>query len=287
MKAIDNYPDDENSGRLTPSHIVKDLERMSDSQALEMSAWVPIPQNEDIFKNNTNTGTRIPSTPRNTVTDNQKNGWNKVVSKGWETTPKTRTQMKTMTTDDRLLDRILDTTYPSRNFQQQQPQRQSRNVVPTAEIPPLQSLQSDAETFETPLPTIHHHKQQQPITPGTASLPEEIAEAFSDVDISFHEQHQQGKSSTVNERKKQLEYLSSSWVNNYNNTHTTSMNDTTNSSKKQSTSIASSSAKSNKSSDFAGKLRESLKIKKIEAPIRLKGNRSLSQKFANLVNAFE
>jgi hypothetical protein len=62
------------------------------------------------------------------------------------------------------------------------------------------------------------------------------------------------------------------------------MNDTTNSSKKQSTSNASSS-KSNNSSDFAGKLRE--KIKKVEPPIRLKGNRSLSQKFANLVNAFE
>ena len=272
-----NTPDDELFGHLTPSHIVKDLEWMSDSHALEMSAWIPIPQNGDIFNNNTNAGTCISST----LTDNQ-NGWNKVVAKGWETTPKTRTQMKTMTTDDRLLDRILDTTYPSRNFQQQ-PQRQSRNVVPAAEIPPLQSLQSDADTFETPLPTIHHHKQQQPITPGTASLPEEIAKAFSDVDISFHEQQQQGNSRTVNERKKQLEYLSTTWVENYNNTHTT-MNDTTNSSKKQSTSIASSS-KSNNSSDFAGKLRE--KIKKVEPPIRLKGNRSLSQKFANLVNAFE
>ena len=164
---------------------------------------------------------------------------------------------RTTTTDDRLLECILNTTYPSRSYQQ------SHHIM-SDEIPPLLSLHSGTDTLESLLPTIHH---PQPITPGAASLPEEISEAFSDVDISF------GQENTVTVRRNQLEHLSSSWVDNSRTNET---------GKKSSSAIG---TPKNKNSDFACKLRGSLK--KVEPPIRLKGNRSISQKFANLVNAFE
>ena len=139
-------------------------------------------------------------------------------------------------------------------------------------VPVLQSLESKGGTVEDPLPTFHH--RQPSLAACSASLQETISEAFSDVDIGF------GEEKTVSERRKQLEYLSRSWVDD----QKSHMNET---SKARSAFFASKNKPEEKTPMLAGSswVRESHAT---TAPaIRLKGNKNLAQKFARLVNAFE
>jgi hypothetical protein len=168
------------------------------------------------------------------------------------------------------------TTNPSMSL------KQSRRVVPL-----VQSFAAEEDTVEVPLPSVHHH--QTPLSAEcSASLQETITDAFSDVDISF----EQGK--TVSERRKQLEYLSASWVEDKKSRMHQS-------SKGRSAFVApknKNEEKIPKSEILAGSawVRDSLhktqatsanQKKKVEPTIRLKGNKNLAQKFARLVNAFE
>jgi len=171
---------------------------------------------------------------------------------------------------------ITTTTDPSMSI------KQSRPVVPL-----VQSFTAEEDTVEGPLPSIHH--RQIPSTAEcSASLQETISEAFSDVDISF------GQEKTVSERRKQLEYLSASWVED-------KKSRLHESSKGRSAFVApknKNEEKIPKSEIFAGSawVRDSLhktqatsanQKKKVEPTMRLKGNKNLAKKFARLVNAFE
>jgi hypothetical protein len=111
------------------------------------------------------------------------------------------------------------------------------------------------------LPTFHH---RQPSSAAcSASLQETISEAFSNIDVGF------GQDKTVSERRKQLEYLSQSWVDDKNSR----MHE---SSKARLAFVASKNKPEEKKSKLTG-----------VPAIRLKGNKNLAQKFARLVNAFE
>ncbi len=154
--------------------------------------------------------------------------------------------------------------------------KQSRTVVPL-----VQTFTAGEDTVEGPLPSIHH--RHIPSSACSASLQETISEAFSDVDISF------GQEKTVSERRKQLEYLSASWV------------EDKKSRVHESSKVApkiKNEEKIRNSEIFAGSawVRDSLhktqatsanQKKKVEPTMRLKGNKNLAKKFARLVNAFE
>ena len=159
---------------------------------------------------------------------------------------------------------------------------QSRPVVPL-----VQSFTAEEDTVEGLLPSIHH-RQIPSSAECSALLQETISEAFSDVDINF------GQEKTITERRKQLEYLSASWVED----KKSRMHET---SKGRSAFVApknKNEEKITKSDFFAGSacVRDSLhktqatsanQKKKVEPTIRLKGNKNLAQKFSRLVHAFE
>ncbi len=107
-----------------------------------------------------------------------------------------------------------------------------------------------------------------------------ISDAFSDVDISF----EQGK--TVSQRRKELEYYSKSWTTSKSTTHASDDEQKQNPARQASkTNTAATTWAKSSLAKSRGNTTKDKKI--VEPPLRLKGNKSLAQKFASLVKAFD
>ena len=111
-----------------------------------------------------------------------------------------------------------------------------------------------------------------------------ISDAFSDVDINF----EQLEKKTVSQRRKELEYYSKSWTtskssSSYDSGDNQQQNNTVKHPSKTSTAAAT-WAKSSLSKSRGNSAKEK---KMVEPTLRLKGNKSLAQKFASLVKAFD
>lgn len=171
-----------------------------------------------------------------------------------------------------------------RPVEQQSRQRSSPNTIHHQEDggddPPLQSLQSMEEEYQSSLQT--------------------MSEAFSDVDAGLLDQEKK----TVQQRKKELEYLARSWTRSYDNEGSVNDDDgggagmsgfvTNNKTATAKTAATTQERPPTTKTTFwtnsnGPSSQKANKFKKVtgEPTLRLKGNKSLVQKFASLVNAYD
>ena len=107
-----------------------------------------------------------------------------------------------------------------------------------------------------------------------------ISDAFSDVDVCFEQEK------TVSQRRKDLEYYSKSWTTSKSSSYDSGDNQQLQA-KHQSTANVAAATKWAKSSLSKSRGNTTKEKKMAEPTLRLKGNKSLAQKFANLVKAFD
>ncbi len=108
-----------------------------------------------------------------------------------------------------------------------------------------------------------------------------ISDAFSDVDICFEQEK------TVIQRRKDLEYYSKSWTTSKSSSYDSGDNQQLHADHPSTSNVAAATTKWAKSSLSKSRGNPTKEKKMAEPTLRLKGNKSLAQKFANLVMAFD